>query len=721
MAPDVIDLISSSPSPPILQNPPPSHCPPAPSCGSTESKRGSESPENSHVNTTTSWPSDSFDFSDDFDDLPKLDTRGKKRPRISNSPVKQGPGVGVPQPVARPHQPPLRNAASERTRRPVIEPIELTSSFDPEAEAEAVENQQLAVSPLPIVDTRPARMSKTPIHLSLSSDPFASSPLPPRPVPPKPNKPVQKVIKDDFLNPFASSPPPPTCPSKVPEPKSRNQIFSDPFASSPEPAVAQLAKASTDRNSATSLNATHQRNRRSRKDWDPISSSAPEQTPHKSPPRASRPTVRITGPSVISIDSDSDPRGESDDEFPDIADFDVSKFKPRRRSPLRRSQSDTVATSRSRSTTAPKKSTEQRARERESNTAAKATEKERKRQEKEQAKEAKVREKERATALAEVNKIRTDKKVSTPEMIVAIPSSIDAGLKVQVETLLDGLGVEHTSWDSPAGNAFKWRRKITSRFDEEMGRWEPIPLQIKTENHALIIITADELVELALNNGLDSNVNQTKEHFPGHEMVYILEGMNVWMRKNRNIRNRQFASVVRQGADAAVSQSRRRNRANEEHISEDLVEDAMLRLQVEHDILIHHTVTPLETAQWIVNFTQHISTIPYKKQRDEATSAAGFCMESGQVRTGDDVQDTYMRMLQEIARVTAPIAYGIAADFGSVSKLVNGLEGGGPMRLEGVRKSANKDGALSDRTVGQAVSKRIYKVFTGRDESSTEV
>ncbi|KOS22899.1 Crossover junction endonuclease eme1 [Escovopsis weberi] len=249
-------------------------------------------------------------------------------------------------------------------------------------------------------------------------------------------------------------------------------------------------------------------------------------------------------------------------------------------------------------------------------------------------------------------------------MIVMIPASIEPGLKVQVESLLRGLGVQFVDWESPAGTTFKWRRKVKSRFDEDMGRWEPMPLQIKPEKHALTILTAEELVEDTLNGDLDSSVRRTKEHFPGHEMVYMIQGMNAWIRRNRNIRNRQFASVVRQGADAAGTQSRRRNRtSNEEHISEDTVEDAMLRLQVEHGVLIHHTETQLDTAQWIVQFTQHISTIPYKKQRDEATASAGFCMESGQVRTGEDAQDTYVRLLQEIVRVTAPIAHGIAAEF----------------------------------------------------------
>lgn len=497
--------------------------------------------------------------------------------------------------------------------------------------------------------------------------------------------------------------------------------FSDPFISS-QNANLQPAKIPTRR--AVSVEVVE--HSRKRKHWDPISSSAPEEPPRALPQDKTLTESQRTGPTVISIDSDS--ANSSEDEFPDIADFNLSRVRPRPRSPIRRSQSDVITSrsSRPRSTaTATAKTAEQRARDRDAQAAAKAAEKERKRLEKEQLKEAKALEKERAAALAEVNKVRTDKKVSTPEMILVIPSSVTEGLKVQLGAMLDGLSVEHTTWDSPVANAFKWRRKVTSQFDEEMGRWEPIPPRIMPEKHALILLTAEEFVEMALSDTLDSSVFETKTHFSGHELIYILEGITPWMKKNRNLRNRRFAAGVRAqdqtAAPEASSRKRRNNAAPEEYISESIVEDAMLQLQVEHEVLIHHTAAPLETAQWIVAFTQHISTIPYKKLREKLTSSAGFCMESGQVRTGDDARDTYVRMLQEIARVTAPIAYGIVSEFDTVSKLVTGLEQGGPLRLEGVRKSANKDGAVSDRTVGQAVSRRIHKVFTGKDEMSTDV
>jgi crossover junction endonuclease EME1 len=96
-------------------------------------------------------------------------------------------------------------------------------------------------------------------------------------------------------------------------------------------------------------------------------------------------------------------------------------------------------------------------------------------------------------------------------------------------------------------------------------------------------------------------------------------------------------------------------------------------------------------------------------------------MESGQVKTGDGPKDTYTKMLQEILRLTPAIAYSIAAEYPTVQKLVKGLEENGPLALEDCRKSANKDGAFTDKRIGPSISKRVYKVFMSRDPSSWDV
>lgn len=37
------------------------------------------------------------------------------------------------------------------------------------------------------------------------------------------------------------------------------------------------------------------------------------------------------------------------------------------------------------------------------------------------------------------------------------------------------------------------------------------------------------------------------------------------------------------------------------------------------------------------------------------------------------------------------------------------------------KKSANRNGALTDRRIGPAISRRLYKVFTELDPASTDV
>ncbi|KZZ98773.1 ERCC4 domain protein [Moelleriella libera RCEF 2490] len=350
------------------------------------------------------------------------------------------------------------------------------------------------------------------------------------------------------------------------------------------------------------------------------------------------------------------------------------------------------------------------------NAAQRSAERELKKKERERAKAAKTAEKQRAAAVAEVNKLRTDKKVSTPQMIVDLPSRLDSAVQVQIKEMLSALKVDYTC-NARTDNIVDWRRRVNSEFNDGLGRWEPIPPKITEERFVLLIVPAEKIAEMALENSLMTHITSIQTQHAGKSVIILVQGIMTWLRKNRNVRNRQFACGVRSDTSDVTATSP----ISLEYVDENIIEDALLALQIEHQVLIHHTNAAMETARWVVNFTQHISTIPYRKQREDATSIAGFCMETGQVRTGDGAQDTYARLLQEISRVTAPIAYGIEAEFHNVTQLVTGLERGGPTRLADVKKTTNKDGALSDRAIGQAVSRRLHKIFTERSQHSTDI
>lgn len=413
-----------------------------------------------------------------------------------------------------------------------------------------------------------------------------------------------------------------------------------------------------------------------------------------------------------------------------------TKFAPTTRPAAKRAASEDYAGSKRKPAgdrpAAPKKTAEEKARDKEEKALQREVEKRRKQDEKEKAKLERLAEKEKEKALAEVNKIRTDKKISTPEMIVDLPGSLDRAVRLQTEELLKELKVDCTEWTPPLPNAIRWRRKVTSRYNEALGHWEPRPLTIETEKTAMVILSAQQFVDLATGTGpasLDAHAASVTHAFPSHNRLYLIEGLGLWFRQNVKHRNRAFASQVRAGLSAgapvteALTAARsRRPTTTPAALDESVVRAALITLQVTHSILTHHTDTPLTTSRWIVKFTEFLGAAPYRLQREAVNlAAAGFCMESGQVRAGDGVEDTFRRVLQHQARVTPAMAQGIVAEYRTARAMVRALEERGPAALEHVRKGTNKDGGYTDRTVGPAASRRMHRVWTGRGEGSTDI
>jgi crossover junction endonuclease EME1 len=117
---------------------------------------------------------------------------------------------------------------------------------------------------------------------------------------------------------------------------------------------------------------------------------------------------------------------------------------------------------------------------------------------------------------------------------------------------------------------------------------------------------------------IDTHVLRLKSKFEGCSPIYLIEGLGAWMRKNNNIRNRAFQAAVLYQGDENINQNdpqgggSRRKKLVQQYVDADMIEDALLRVQVVHKCLIHHTATAVKTAEWVSNFTQHISTIPYR-------------------------------------------------------------------------------------------------------------
>jgi crossover junction endonuclease EME1 len=314
-------------------------------------------------------------------------------------------------------------------------------------------------------------------------------------------------------------------------------------------------------------------------------------------------------------------------------------------------------------------------------------------------KEDKAKEKRRAADIASVNKLKINKKDSTPEMIVDMATSFEeTSVGTQTVEFMKRLGVQQTFFQSPIPNVVKWRRKLNATFNKTLRHWVPCQPYIQTENHVLCLVPAQDFINMVTpppdsteRESLEAHVMRLKSAYPNSKPIYLIEGLTALMRKNTNARNRAFqAEVLRQMAEPApepeTTQKGRKPKKKPDIplIDDESVEDALLQLQVAHSCLIHHTTAPPDSAEWIKNFTEHISTVPYRRERQEAQTAA-FCMDTGQVKTGIDKHDTFIKMIQEVNRVTAPMAYGIAGQYPCVTNLVRGMRIHGAMMLEDIK------------------------------------
>jgi crossover junction endonuclease EME1 len=408
---------------------------------------------------------------------------------------------------------------------------------------------------------------------------------------------------------------------------------------------------------------------------------------------------------------------------------------------------------------------EARAAERATAQAAKDREREEEKERKRLAKEQKAKEKQEAADIAEVNKSKTDKKASVTEMIVEMSQSLQGkSVGNQVVEYMKQLGVDTTFFEEEVdlprddemaksyGSFVKWSRKVKARYNGDAGYWEPVAEHtVENERHILVHLTASDFAgiatsrmgsssnreghvnEQAMIRNLDVHASDLRKKYKDCKPIYLIEGLEAFLRKNKIAKNRAYtAAVLSQlppsdpSAPPASSQPRPRKKITHAapdytFIDTDLVESLLLHLQLTHAVLIHHTTTPSDTAFWIRTFTEHISTIAYRHERMALNDAgATFCMDAGQVKTGDDARDTYVKMLQEVQRVTPAMAYGITNLYPNVRALARAFREEGPLVLEDVKKGANRDGAVTDSRLGPAVSRRLYKVFMGRNEWSTD-
>lgn len=387
---------------------------------------------------------------------------------------------------------------------------------------------------------------------------------------------------------------------------------------------------------------------------------------------------------------------------------------------------------------------------------------------KQEEKAQKALEKQKAVDLAEANKSKINKKDSVSEMMVEVSSElVNTSIATQLEEHMKKLEVplnflqeevnltDDTESHQDIGCIVRWRRKTTAEYDNIDNQWVPKQqASVDYEQHILLHLNAVQFATMVVGNSaasamipyenmqqnVDEYITRLRSRHTDARFIVLIQGMQAWLKKSQNTRNREYIAAVRAqvnpeesselSAIAPTSSQNKRKKpkkaslpsVNLSSVTDVVIEDLLLHIQLRHQpISIQHTTSNATTAFQITAFTQHLSTRPYRlAQLHHNINSASFCMDSGQIKTGDDEKDTYVKMLQEVQRVTVSMAYGIASEYETIQKLVQGFRDEGREMLADVRKSANKDGDWTDKRLGPQISRRLYKVFMGKDPMTTD-
>ncbi|ODQ64631.1 hypothetical protein NADFUDRAFT_42937 [Nadsonia fulvescens var. elongata DSM 6958] len=342
-----------------------------------------------------------------------------------------------------------------------------------------------------------------------------------------------------------------------------------------------------------------------------------------------------------------------------------------------------------------------------------AQKKARKLKEREEAKRLKEIEKSFLNQLNMANKRVINKRDTAHEIILDMDSAIfDSPLGAATREAMEPTGVTIERWIQHytcLAKICQFRRRVTKVYDNSQMMFIPVSPRIEVEDVIIVYVTADEFAEILSNGmaGIESHARNIQRSLPRKKVIYLLEGLVVYIKKVSNNVNNQMRTQVRQlmENESASSQRSKRTKASPtiHNITHEDTMDALVLLQVAFKFKVFQTTCPDDTVEWISTLTQDFSTAPYKN-----FGMNSELFEVGTVRAGANSSDCFLQALQHMKYVTPPLAEGLQTRFKNIKGMTTALQRGGPDALVGIKGVVGK-------SIGKSLSSSIYSIFTSRD------
>ncbi|GAA5979522.1 hypothetical protein JCM11641_005421 [Rhodosporidiobolus odoratus] len=271
----------------------------------------------------------------------------------------------------------------------------------------------------------------------------------------------------------------------------------------------------------------------------------------------------------------------------------------------------------------------------------------------------------------------------------------------------------------------RWTRVCDRMWHEETRMF--LPLEggeriVAEEDTRLIFLTAMDLSHHIANKTLSSHITSLQTRLPPHVNLFILlYGLQSLFRDMERARQEAYRIQVRAAGgdgDAAAQAKVKPAGIGESQPGKEVLELEIMRMQVKSKCMIVSVDKVSEAVDWLEQITFDVGQKPYQRHKHSHVALLGTSEDK--VESGKDLQDTYLKMLASLPRVTDGIAKGIAGEYPTLRELYEAWDrcvGDKAKRemLVGIGKGRNVNGTATHRVIGKTLSASLYEILTGRN------
>lgn len=220
-------------------------------------------------------------------------------------------------------------------------------------------------------------------------------------------------------------------------------------------------------------------------------------------------------------------------------------------------------------------------------------------------------EKAEAQQIKRLNRLK-NRKETCPELVAYLPPTLPDVLHNHILNFMEPLGIDTREWPTATMDVIKFVRKVNAEWDDEGGLFRPCDEYRRDEEWIIHWLKADKFLELTSfdETGLEFkfHLEKLKNVVPGTKVLLILEGLTTLLVRARSARNRVHDAAVR----TQLGEHARLNKEQKlESLDVDEVENALIEMQLVHEIRIIQTSSAPESAEWISILAIDIASLPY--------------------------------------------------------------------------------------------------------------